>query len=39
MPIWNGTFTTKRGTADWVLVAVRALVLVSNFHAAVIQMS
>ena len=39
MPIWNGTFTTKRGTADWLLVVVRALVLVSKLRAAVIQMS
>ena len=37
--IWNGTFTTKRGTADWLLVAVRELVLVSKLRAAVIQMS
>ena len=35
MPIWNGTLRTERGTADWLLVSVRALVLVSEIRAAV----
>ena len=35
---WN-ILQGERGTADWLLVAVRALVLVSEIRAAVIQMS
>ncbi len=35
---WN-IYHEERGTADWLLVAVRALVLVSENRAAVIQMS
>ena len=35
---WN-ILHRERGTADWLLVAVRALVLVSEIRAAVIQMS
>ena len=35
MPIWNGTLRTERGTADWLLVSVRALVLGNEIRAAV----
>ena len=35
---WN-ILHGERGTADWLLVAVHALVLVSEFRAAVSQMS
>ena len=35
---WN-VYRGERGTADWLLVAVRALVLVIEIRAAVIQMS
>ena len=44
MGIWNGTAIgmkhlarRDRGTADWLLAAVRALVLVSEIRAPVIQ--
>ena len=36
VPIWNGTYYTARGTADWLLMAVCALVLVIELRAAVI---
>ena len=36
MAIWDGTFCVERETTDWLLVAVRALVLVSELRAAVI---
>ena len=35
---WN-ILHGERGTADWLVVAVRALILVSEIGAAVIQMS
>ena len=39
VPIWNGTFRTEGRTADWLLVAVRALVLVSENRGAAIDMN
>ena len=39
MPIWNGTFRTEGRTADWLLVAVCALVLVSENRVAANHMS
>ena len=35
---WN-IYHAEKGTVDWLLVAVRALVLVREVRAAVIQMS